>query len=68
MRETLVSHYLLAQPVSTNTNASLGPGTEPALRHVVVLLDELLGVAAILDKGHLVVRLPHVFGGPLLLP
>ena len=50
----LVAGVALALPVSTHTHPSLGPGAAPALLDVVVLVDQLLGVAPVLQLDHLV--------------
>ena len=59
----LVARVALALPVSTSTDSSLGPGTAPALLDVVVLVDQLLGVAAVLQLDNLVGKISPVRTG-----
>ena len=49
----LVARVVVALPVSTSTDSSLGPVTAPALLDVVVLVDQLLGLGPVLQLDHL---------------
>ena len=55
-----VTGITFAPPVSTDTDASLGPGAAPALLHVVVAIDEFLGEAPVLQLDNLIGQISPV--------